>query len=89
MSVDNDDKFHDLISHFPQGVEKHFRLTRAHVYVPSDDFTASVRDDVEGELLYELTLSIHPSCIGNKVSGRSLLNEYFLEVAERISKYES
>lgn len=87
MSTDDDERLHELISHFPQGIVKHFRLTRAHVYLPSDDFNSSVRDYNEGEYLYELTLSIHPSCIGNKVSGRSLLNEYFLEIADRITSY--
>jgi hypothetical protein len=86
--VYDDDRFHDLISKFPLDTDRYFRLTRAHIYLPSDDSSSSVRSDEEGQLLYELTLSIHPSCIGNKVSGRSLLNEYFLELEERISKYE-
>ena len=87
FSVDDDEKSHDLISHFSQGIDKHFRLTRAHVYLPSDTEQGSVRDDSEGELLYELTLSIHPSCVGNKMNGRALLNEYFIELSERIGQF--
>jgi len=86
IRVDDDDAFHHLVSHFSQGVDKHFRLTRAHVYVPADEPRRSARDD-DGESLYELTLSIHPSIIGNKVSGRSLLNEYFEEIASAVVTY--
>jgi len=85
IRVADDDAFHNLISHFPQGVEKHFRLTRAHVYLPADEPNRSVRDD--DEVLYELTLSIHPSIIGSKVTGRSLLNEYFEELADAVAAY--
>lgn len=86
ISVEDDREFHSLVSQFHQGVEKHFRLTRAYSYAPSD-VKGSVLDD--DELLYELTLSIHPSCIGNKASGRSLLNEYFIELAEKVSSYQN
>lgn len=88
IRVADEEAFHRLISYFPQGIEKHFRLTRAHVYLPSDDFESSVRDDDEDNL-YELTLSIHPSCIGSKVSGRRLLNEYFEVLAIRTEAFRN
>lgn len=88
IRVADDDAFHDLVSYFSQGVDKHFRLTRAHVYVPADDPKHSVRDD-DDDLLYELTLSLHPSLIGSKVTGRNLLNEYFEELADSVAAYRN
>lgn len=88
IRVTDDDEFHNLVSHFPQGVDKHFRLTRPHVYLPSEDLKRSVRDD-DGDLIYELTLSIHPSIVGSKVTGRSLLNEYFEELASAVAAYRN
>ena len=87
FNVKNKAEFHRLITFIPQRVERSFRLTRACIYIPSDDFKGSVRDDPPDDLLYELTLSIHPSSIGNKVAGRSLLNDWFLTVAESIDAY--
>jgi len=88
IRVDDDEAFHELVSHFPQGFDKHFRLTRAHIYLPGDGLTRSVRDDSR-DCLYELTLSIHPLIIGNKVTGRNLLNEYFEELARAVFAYRT
>lgn len=86
IKVTDDDAFHDLVSHFPQEIDKHFRLTRAIVYLPDDKPKRSVRSK-DSDLLYELTLSIHPSIVGNKVTGRSFLNEYFEELANAVAAY--
>lgn len=87
FEVEDEDELHHLMTFIPQGIEKSFRLTKACIYIPSDDFKGSIRDDDPNECLYELTLSIHPSCIGNKVSGRNLLNDYFFTVIESIDAY--
>lgn len=76
IRVRDDRAFHELVSRFHQGIERNFRLTRAHTYFPSDDYKGSVRDGSD-DLLYELTISIHPSLIGSKSTGRKLLNDYF------------
>lgn len=86
IRVADDDAFHELITNFSQSIEKHFRLTRSHIYMPADEPKRSVRTDAS-LLFYELTLSIHPSTIGNKIMGRSLLNEYFEELANAIAAF--
>jgi hypothetical protein len=87
IDTDNELEFHRLITFIPQSIEKHFRLAKSFVYIPSDDFKRSVRDDTVDEYLYELTLSIHPSCITNKITGRALLNDYFYSVSKSIDTY--
>jgi len=87
FNVENEAELHRLITFIPQQIERSFRLSRACIYIPSDDHKRSIRDAAPDEYLYELTLSIHPSSIGNKISGRNLLNDYFLEVIESINAY--
>lgn len=88
LSVNDDEKFHELITFFPQEIEKHFRLTKPYIYIPADGREGCVCDDgYFSESLYELTVSIHPSCIGNKITGRSLLNEYFLAISQAVDSY--
>lgn len=86
IKVTDDEAFHEMITNFPQSIDKHFRLTRAHIYLPADKPKRSIRTDTN-ILSYELTLSIHPSIIGNKVMGRSLLNEYFEELASAVAAF--
>lgn len=89
VEAETADPFFAMINHIPQGIDAHFRLTRLCVFLPSEDGKGSVRDDTDDELLYELTLSIHPGCIGNMLTGRSLLNDYFLRVVDGISAYQA
>jgi len=86
IKVTDGNALHDLVTNFPQSVDKHFRLTRPHIYLPAAEPKRSVRGDTD-ILFYELTLSIHPSTIGNKVMGRSLLNEYFEELAHAVAAF--
>ena len=82
----DDNALHSLVTNFPQSIDKHFRLTRPYIYLPADEPKRSVLGDAD-ILFYELTLSIHPSSIGNKVMGRSLLNEYFEELAQAVAAF--
>ncbi len=84
IKTDNETEFHKLISYFPQGIDRHFRLNKAYIYVP-DSSGRSELDHEDG--LYELTLSIHPAIVTNKFMGRKELNEYFLQITDSVSSF--
>ena len=87
FNVENDDEFHKFISYIPQQISCSFRLTKAFIYIPNDDMTASKLSSDDNELLYELTFSIHPAELNNKFIARKKLNEYFNMVSTSIDKY--
>lgn len=87
FDVNNEEEFHKLISFMPQHVLYSFRLTKAYIYIPNDDMSASQLSSDENELLYELTFSIHPAELNNKFIARKKLNEYFGLVGDAIVKY--
>lgn len=81
------DRFFDFVSHLPQGWQKHFRLTRAYIFTPSDDQLSSINASDDDECQYELTVTIDPSLISDMTTGRSLLNDYFEELANAVDEY--
>lgn len=87
FDVEDGERFHHLVSYFPQRTEHSFRLTRACIYLPNERFSGSRRVDEEDEWLYELTLSIHPYIVGNKTTGRNLLNEYFRTIVASVDDF--
>ena len=88
FDVDDEERFHTLVSYFPQEAQHHFRLKRPITYLPGDTAKRSVRSGNEGECLYELTFAIHPQLVANKTTGRDLLNAYFQEVMVGIQDYQ-
>ena len=90
FSTNDQNAIHKLVGFLPQTVDQHFRLTRPCIYLPSlEQENRSVRDSSDDEVLFELTLSIHPSAIGNMITGRSLLNDYFLKFIDGIDAYNN
>ena len=90
VSVKDDAEFHELVSCFPQEVQSSFRLTRPFIYLPNDDGNGCYRsDEGEDDLVYELTYSIHPYLIGNKATGRNMINEYLRRISRAIDGYLS
>ena len=87
FDVEDGTKFHKLVSFFPQEVQYSFRLTRACIYLPNDDGNGSRRDDDEEEHLYEITFSVHPHLIGNKSTGRNMINEYLRKIGRAVDKF--
>jgi hypothetical protein len=88
FDVENEEEFHKLISYIPQHVLYSFRLTKAYIYIPNEDMTASKLDSDEDESLYELTFSIHPAELNNKFIARNKLNEYFCLISKAIDNYK-
>lgn len=89
IDTDDPEKFLELVTCFPQAVFNQFRLTKAYVFVPSDTGTGSVDASGEDEHLFELRVSILPSQVSDMVTGRSLLNEYFVSIAEDIESCQA
>ena len=88
VSVGDDVKFHELVSCFPQEVQSSFRLARSHIYLPNDSGNGCYRsDEREDDRFYELTYSVHPYLIGNKATGRNMINQYLRRIARTIDQY--
>jgi len=81
------DRFLELMSRYPQGVTRHFRLTKLFVFTPNLSGPGSVNESATNENLFELTLSLHPGAVSDMVTGRSLLNDYFATLAETTEAY--
>lgn len=79
-------RFHKMISYIPQHVLYSFRLTRAYIYLPSENDRSELNTS-EDEYLFELTMSIHPAELSNKFTAREKLNEYMELTAGRIGAF--
>lgn len=82
------DEFFEFATCFPQDAFMQFRLTQVYVFVPSDTGIGSVNASANDEHLFELTLSIQPSKVSDLVTGRSLLNDFFIAFSEAVETYQ-
>ena len=71
----------DLLSSFPISVEKHFELVQKYVFRPDGGY------DKEEDPVYILKIMVHPACAVSKLSFRKLLNEYMVEIKEKVILY--
>lgn len=69
-----------LISKFPLGINEYFKLSKRYVFLPESGLQ-------EDEDLYELTFSIHPALIKNKIDARSRLDKYFEEITNIVTSH--
>jgi hypothetical protein len=88
IEASDPERFLEFATCFPQDAFKQFRLTKAYVFVPRDTGTGSTNASAEDEHLFELRLSIQPSQVSDLVTGRSLLNDFFVAFAEAIEAYQ-
>jgi hypothetical protein len=80
FSVDDEKEFHKLLSILPIGMDKHFRVARVYVYMP--DLGLS------DEVIYDLTLSLHPADMTNQATIRREFNKYFEEISATVGAFE-
>lgn len=78
MSVSDNTKFHEMVSHFPQGDGGVFRLSRVYVY------TFDGLDFDEDEYVYDLCISILPPELTNEYQSRKVFDEYFTKISNSI-----
>jgi len=87
LATTDHEKFHRLVSFFPQDIEFGFRLLRVEVYLPSEG-GGSVRD-TDDNPLYEIKFSTWTFDITDKAAGRAQLNDYLEKVIDGIKGYIS
>ncbi len=70
-----------LCNAIPQSVDKYVSLARRFVITPDEGLC---RDE---DVVYSITISIHPGLARNAVAVRQVLNEYFDEIREQVSAF--
>ena len=75
------EKLVELLSSFPISVEKHFELVQKYVFRPDTGY------DKEEKPVYILKIMVHPACAVSKLTFRKLLNEYMIEIKEKVKLY--
>ena len=87
LEVNDEAKFHSLMSYVPQSFPQNFRLTRPYIYVPDPHLSDRSRRNDDGKDFYELTLAVDPIFVANKTTGRNLLNTYFANIISAIDTF--
>lgn len=86
LDVADEEKFHDLLSTLPIGVEYHFRVSRVYVYSGDPDDGLGKADDSS---LFDLKLTIHPILMTDQFATRQAFDRYFVAIRDAIDAFLS
>jgi hypothetical protein len=86
LRVADEAAFKKMMTYLPQGFSHTFRLTRVHVYLPTDDDKSEPSDDND---LFELTISVDTDIVETKAIGRAQINGYLQRITTAIRQFAS
>lgn len=85
--ADDEDALLAFATCFPQTHVCQFRLTKAYIFVPDDKNEGSIDTTEDDQHMFELRVSVPPIHVSDMVTGRSMINDYFVAFAERIEAF--
>lgn len=83
FECDEFEKLCELLSTFPTSVVQYFELEQHHIFLPDEGY------DKDEDALYTLKIMVHPAIGVSKLQFRQYLNQYMIEITEKVIEFQT